>query len=282
MHFFDLHCDTAYRCYTENLPLSDKSLAFSISAVDKFQSYRQCFAVFIRDDCRAPFDFYKAVLKDIKEKLKIKPISLIPYFTLEGASLIDSKEKVYELYLDDIRAITLTWNGENKIAGGVNSDKGLTQFGREIIGTLNSLKIFTDLSHLNKKSFYGAIECAEFPFASHSNCFSIKQNKRNLSDEQIRLIAEKGGIIGLCFYPDFLEGDVFLSLYENICHLLYMGLENNIAIGSDFDGGAMDKKLSTSADIFALWRYLECKGIEKEILYKIFYKNALNFFDKRA
>jgi microsomal dipeptidase-like Zn-dependent dipeptidase len=164
--------------------------------VDKFQCYRQCFAVFIRDDCRAPFDFYRAVLKDIKEKLKIKPISFIPYFTLEGASLIDSKEKVYELYLDDIRAITLTWNGENKIAGGVNSDKGLTPFGREIIGIINSLKIFTDLSHLNKKSFYGAIECAEFPFASHSNCFSIKQNKRNLSDEQIRLIAEKGGIIG--------------------------------------------------------------------------------------
>ena len=103
---------------------------------------------------------------------------------------------------------------------------------------------------------------------------------RNLTDDKLQLIAEKGGIIGLCFYPEFLGGDVFFKLYENIYHMLKLGLENNIAIGSDFDGAKMDKKLSDVTKIPELYRNLKEKGISEDILDKIFYKNFQNFLLK--
>ena len=103
---------------------------------------------------------------------------------------------------------------------------------------------------------------------------------RNLTDEQLRLIGEKNGLIGLCFYPKFLGGDVFEKIYENICRLQGLGLENNIAIGSDFDGADMLPELSDISKVPDLYTYLENRGISAETLKKIFYENAQNYFDK--
>lgn len=259
---------------------NDQNLAVTPKKAEFLNDWRQCFAVFIKDDAENPYCIYRRMLENFKSKLKRKPSNLTPYFTLEGASLIDSKEKVLTLKNDGIKAVTLTWNGENRIAGGVDSDKGLTKFGKEIISALNQNKIFTDLSHLNEKSFYKAVEASDYPIATHSNCRELCKSKRNLYDEQIRLISEKGGLIGLCFYPEFLSGDVFEAIYQNIYHLLDMGFQDNIAIGSDFDGGIMDKKLDGIDKISALFLFLEAKRIEKRLLDKIFYQNALKYFDK--
>lgn len=280
MQFFDLHCDTAYRCFKEGLHLGDERLAVTPKKAQGLSDWHQCFAVFISDETENPFSIYKAMLEGFKAELADKPPFLTPYFTLEGASLIDSSEKVEVLKHDGIRAVALTWNGENQIAGGAKSDKGLTDFGKSVIKALNKNKIFTDLSHLNEKSFYKAVEIAEYPIATHSDCRALCDNKRNLYDKQIELIAEKGGIIGLCFYPEFLRGDAIGGIYQNICHLLYKGYEDNIAIGSDFDGGVMAENLDGIDKIPKLFEYLEKKGLEKSILNKIFYTNALKCFDK--
>ena len=181
---------------------------------------------------------------------------------------------------DGVRYLTLTWNGENAIAGGSGTDKGLTRFGREVIRELNRLKICTDLSHLNDKSFFAAIERAEYPIASHSNSREICPAPRNLTDEQLKLIGEKNGLIGLCFYPKFLGGNAFEKIYENICRLGNLGLENNIAIGSDFDGADMSDELSDISKVPDLYAYLEKRGISAGTLKKIFYENAQNYFDK--
>jgi len=278
--FFDLHADTAYRCFKENLSFDDEKLAITPKKAEYLKLWHQCFAIYIRDDIENPYDTYKAILEAFKLRLKNKPDNLVPHFTLEGASLIDTIDKIEILKQDRIRAVTLTWNGENKIAGGVNSDKSLTSFGKDVINALNKNKIFTDLSHLNAKSFYKAVDVAEYPIATHSNCRLLCDNKRNLYNEQLKLIAEKGGIIGLCFYPDFLNGDVFDAIYQNICHLLYLGYEDNIAIGTDFDGGKMSPKLCGIDKIPLLFCYLVEKGIEKPIINKIFHANALKYFDK--
>ncbi|MBR4073306.1 MAG: membrane dipeptidase [Clostridia bacterium] len=280
MELFDLHCDTPYRCYTENIDFWDARLAVSGKKGEVLSNWRQCFAIWIREEVQNPYNFYKSVLCDFRRKLISKPCNLTPYFTLEGGSVIDSTDMLYELKNDGIRAINLTWNGENRIAGGVNTDKGLTEFGAGVIKAMNSLKIFCDLSHLNQKSFYKAIELSDYPFASHSNCSEICPHPRNLSDRQLKAIGERGGIIGLCFYPEFSENDVFEGIYRNIYHILNLGLENNIAIGSDFDGADMAEKLNGTDKILALYRFLEGKNIEKELLYKIFYGNAVKFFDK--
>lgn len=285
MNYFDLHCDTPYECYFKNQDFFENNLAVSGEKGAVFDNWRQVFAVWIRDDLDEPYTLYKAILKDFKEKLKTRPDNLTPYFSIEGGAVIeDDIDRLYEMKKDGICALTLTWNGENRIAGGSKTDKGLTPFGKRVIKEMNFLNMLCDLSHLNEKSFYSVIELADYPIATHSNCKSVFDCPRNLNDNQLKLIAEKDGIVGLCFYPQFLGGDVYEKLYGNIYHMLELGMENNIAIGSDFDGADMGDELCDISGIPLLYAKLHEKGIDKLILDKIFYKNAENYletFDKR-
>lgn len=256
-------------------------LAVSGKKGAEFDNWRQVFAVWIRDDINEPFKLYTAIMRDFKEKLKNKPDNLKPLFAVEGGAVIGKDLSLLEtLKADGICYLTLTWNGENAIAGGSGTDKGLTRFGREVINELNRLKICTDLSHLNDKSFFAATEKTEYPIASHANSREICPVPRNLTDEQLKLIGEKNGLIGLCFYPKFLGNNAFEKIYENIYRMSDMGLESNIAIGSDFDGADMPPALSDISKVPNLYAYLLKRGIGAETLNKIFFENAQNYFDK--
>lgn len=275
MDFFDLHCDTAYKMYTDKKGFYKNSLAVSGEKGDIFYNWYQTFAVWIPDGQEEPFLFYKAVLSHLKSNLsgKVRPV-----FAVEGGTVLENDaDRLYSLKADGIKFLTLTWNGENAIAGGSKSEKGLTAFGKTVIEKMNKLDIRVDLSHLNDKSFYEVITIAEKPLATHSNCRSVYNVPRNLSDEQIKLICEKGGIIGLNFYPEFLGENVFNALYQNIFHLCDMGFENNIAIGSDFDGAIMCNELSDITKIPDFYDFLKSKGLNDSLLNKIFYKNAWEF-----
>lgn len=278
MRFFDLHCDTAYKMYTENQGFYKNDLAVSGEKGEIFDKWYQTFAIWLPEDLENPFAFYKSVITHLKQNLngKVKPV-----FTVEGGNVLeDNVDRVYNLNQDGVKLLTLTWNGENAIAGGSKSEKGLTDFGKAVIDKMNKLNMAVDLSHLNDKSFFEVIVRAEKPLASHSNCRKICNHPRNLSDTQIKLICEKGGIIGLNFYPLFLGDNVFQNIYENIYHLLDKGYEDNIAIGSDFDGADMAKELCDITKVFDLYAFLEAKGLENILLDKIFYKNAYLTFDK--
>lgn len=278
MDFFDLHCDTAFELYKRNLSFESEELSVNRNSGKEFDKWVQTFAVWIKDDAENPFLLYKNIIKDIKNKFKTAHENLTPLFAVEGGSVIENSiDRLEVLKNDGIKFFTLTWNGENRIAGGSKTDKGLTDFGVTVIKELNRLKIGCDLSHLNRKSFYSAIEYADFALATHSNCYEICPNLRNLTLEQIKLIAQKNGVIGLTFYPEFLGGNAFEKIYQNIYLLCDKGFENNIAIGSDFDGGKMDEILDKTSKIPTLYSFLEKKGLEKPQLYKIFYENAHKF-----
>lgn len=280
MNYFDLHCDTPYECYFKNQDFNKNFLAVSGEKGKGIKEWKQTFAVWIKDDLEEPYKKYRLVIEDFKEKLKAKPDNLTPYFAVEGGAVIeDNINLLGNLKEDGIKILTLVWNGENHIAGGSKSDKGLTDFGKDVIRELNGLKICCDLSHINDKSFFKAVELADFPIATHSNSRKICDVKRNLTDEQMKLIAEKGGIIGICFYPLFLGGDVYDKIFQNICYMLELGLENNVGIGSDFDGAEMDERLSDISKIPVLYDKLAEKGIPPKILEKIFYKNAEKYFE---
>ena len=259
MNFFDLHCDTPYECYFQKQPFSQNSLAVYAKRGRCFEKWQQVFAIWIKDGEKEPYRLYQSILNDFKRKLFPCPQNLIPYFAVEGGSVIEERtERIAELKKDGVRFFTLTWNGENRIAG--------------------------DLSHLNDQGFYDAVSCADFPVATHSNCRSVCNVPRNLKDDQIRLIAQKGGLIGLCFYPSFLCGEVLDALYCNIRHLCKMGLEEFIAVGSDFDGAEMAREVSSLSDIPFLYVKLNEMGIQESILRKVFYENAdryIKTFDKR-
>lgn len=281
MKYFDLHCDTPYRMYEENLDFDSEKLSVN-SREDIFEEYYQCFAVWLNDNLENPFQKYKQTLKNFKEKFQISGSKIKHIFTVEGGAVLEGNiENLYLLKDDGIRALTLTWNGKNGLASGVDFEGGLTDFGREAVRVMNSLKIACDLSHLNRESFYGALEETEYPIATHSCSYEVYPHKRNLTDDQIKELFLKGGIIGLCFYPKFLgEGDVFENLYRHLFYLLDKGYENHIALGSDFDGADMDKKLWKVSNVASLYDFLKKKSVNDEILYKIFFKNAKKFFKR--
>lgn len=280
MDYFDLHCDTPYECYFKKQSFSENRLSVSAKKGAAFGKWHQTMAIWIPDDCKEPYALYKAVISDIKQKLVFKTDNLKVTLAVENGAVIgDDLSLLEELKRDGIELLTLTWNGENAIAGGAMSDGGLTPFGREVIAELNRLGICCDLSHLNEKSFYKALEAASYPVATHSNCRAVCDASRNLTDGQLKALAEKGGIVGICFYPEFTGRPNFEGIYRNIFHMAELGLENSIAIGSDFDGAAMAEELSDISKVPDLYRFLSERGISAALLDKIFYKNAKKYFE---
>ncbi len=280
MEFFDLHCDTPYVCFKEKKQFLENDLAISFDKAKCFENWQQLFAIWVREETPSPFEFYKRVLSDFKGKLKgAEKANFLPRFAIEGGSVIEDISCLDEIKKDGVSAITLTWNGKNKIASGAYENGGLSAFGEAVIRRMNSLKIATDLSHLNEESFFDAIEVTELPIATHSCCNGVFNHPRNLTDAALLKIAEKGGIIGVCPYPEFSKKNSFRAVYENVAYMLSLGLRDHIAFGSDFDGAEMSSELKDISYIPNLKDYLLKKGIEKEVCDFIFYKNAFNFFE---
>lgn len=263
---FDLHCDTLTK-----LKEKDKNLA--VFKQEKF-IHRQVFSVFIEDTARYPFKKFLSLLSAARKFCKGEILSLE-----NGGFLAKYPFALNFFKYLNIKSVMLTWNGENALAGGVDSNKDLSEKGKKIIKKLNKNKIALDLSHLNEKSFYSAAKRANVILASHSNCFAVCPHKRNLKDDQIKMIIQKNGIIGINFYPPFLGEDVFGEIYRNIVHILSLGGENAVALGSDFDGALMGDELNSIEKLPDLYEFLKNKGIKKRLLDKIFYYNAYNFYN---
>jgi len=273
LNFFDLHCDTAYRCFTEKKELNDNDLSVKFNT-RFFEKHYQTFAFFIPENIACPFEFYKLMKRDFEQKLcMLSNRSFTPVFSVENGNLIEKDlDRIYLLKEDKIRIITLTWNGENQIAGGVGTEIGLKSFGKEVIRKLNDNNIYCDLSHLNKKSFYEALDIAKFPIVTHSCISDVFPHRRNISLDMAKSVAKRNGVIGLCLYPEFLGEDNFLeNFYKNVYYCLDFGLEDNISIGSDFDGCEIPFDIGFLPELYT---FLEFKGIDKKILSKLFFDNA--------
>ncbi len=286
INLFDLHCDTPTICFSENIAFDNNKTAVNEKSIKTFKKAVQVCAIFTKDDEENPFVHYKNTLNYFKDNISLPINDLTKSHTVllscEGCSILEgNSNRVYQLYKDGIRTVSLTWNGKNDLAGGALTESPITKKGRQVIEILNKLNMALDLSHLNDKSFFDAIDIAKYPLATHSNSRFICDNKRNLTDIQLKLIKEKGGIVGINFYPAFLnDKNIFNNIYLNIIHMLSLGMESTIAIGSDFDGGDMSEELKCQLKISNLYDFLFKMGIDKEILDKIFYENAFNFYKK--
>lgn len=279
MRYFDLHTDTARVCFKKNIMPDDTSLAASIRKGGIFDEWYQCSAVFVPDNSDDPKKEYIDILNDYRRKISgyNKPQCLL---TLENGSPIDSLDFIERLYEDGISAVTLTWNNENVLAGGVNCEAGLKPFGKEVIKALNEYKIAIDLSHLNRRSFFEAGEVADTVFVSHTCCYKTHRHPRNLTDEQIKYVAERGGVTGICFYPEFLGTKYsFEGVWRHVNHLLNLGLQKSVCFGSDFDGADMADNLDGIEKIPDLYAFLNSRGLTYETLDCLFFKNARDFFE---
>ncbi|MBQ6653067.1 MAG: membrane dipeptidase [Prevotella sp.] len=139
--------------------------------------------------------------------------------------------------------MTLCHNGDNDIcdsARGCNTHQGMSRFGQQVIQEMNRLGIMVDLSHAAEKSFYDAADISAAPIVcSHSSCRALCDHPRNLTDDQMRLLARQGGVMQVTLYPGFLRKDGQASILDAIAHLEHavsiMGIDH-VGIGTDFDG----------------------------------------------
>ncbi len=299
MKFFDLHCDTIGECSNNNLPLRDNRLHIDLLRAGSIEEYTQVFAIWIPDELRGKeaveyFDktadyFYKEIEanKDLISLYKEnKSTSVKAILSVEGGSACGGTiDGLYHLYERGVSLITLTWNAVNEIGGGAFSEGGLTPFGKEFIKEAEALGITLDVSHLNRQSFFELAEITQKPFvASHSNADIVNNQfarKRNLNDEQIAVIKEKKGLIGLNFCQDFIE-DENASGITSVCRQLdyfgNLGCEDVVAFGLDFDGCTVNDKFNGIEKISELYNELKRRGYEESFLDKAFYKNAEVFF----
>lgn len=294
MDLFDLHCDTITECYKQNRTLENNGFAIDKLKSNHLRRWVETFAFFIPDELSETESYeYFLRLNDCYDKLGIKPFNgqkedgLLGIKMIEGGKLLGrgNRERIEDIKNKGIRVITLTWNAENQIASGSQSAGGLKPTGKDIVKELEANNIIIDMSHLNEESFYDIIDISKRPkIATHSNAYSVFAHKRNLTDEQIREIKKTDGIVGLNFYPEFLgdtEKDVFGNLIKHAEHILKIGGEDVLAIGSDFDGAPMSQALndiSKTADLYKRFtNYFGCG-----LTYKIFYANAYEFYRNNA
>lgn len=223
-------------------------------------------------------------IQDADDLLELENSAKIGFLTLmEGAEPISEPNQLNEFYKKGVRVIGLTWNDQNQYASGTDSSSGLTSEGKQLVKRMNDLRITLDLSHLNEHGFWEALEiCDTIPVATHSNARALTNHPRNLNDDQLRAIGERGGVIGLVLYNDFLRtGDRTATLEDAFYHTDYMVNlcgEDHIGIGSDLDGGKIDEfpeDIRTIADLPKIAELFLEKGYSEKRVRKIMGGNFL-------
>ena len=169
--------------------------------------------------------------------------------------------------------ITLCHNGDNDIcdsARGNNTHNGVSDFGAKVIGEMNRLGVMVDLSHAHEKSFWDAMNISATPIVcSHSSCRALCDHPRNLTDSQMKSLADKGGVCQITIYHGFLrtEGEATVrDVLEHLDHAVkVMGIDH-VGIGTDFDGDGGVRGMASSADFVNFTRMLMAKRYnEKDI-----------------
>ena len=150
---------------------------------------------------------------------------------------------------------------------------------------MERLGIIIDVSHLSDAGLDDVLKTVSCPVAaSHSNLRFVCGHRRNLTDEQFCEIARRGGVVGVNLYKYFLNGDgehaSVRDMARHIEHMLELGGENAVAMGSDFDGCDVMDGIKGIDDIPALYNALRAEGISESVLKKIFWQNARDFFGR--
>jgi len=239
---------------------------------------------------------------DILENQKAGKISAM--LTMEeGGICLGNLSVLRMLYELGVRMMTLTWNYENELGYPnfvphsndndstyrANTENGLKEKGIEFVQEMERLHMIVDVSHLSDVGFWDVAKHTQRPFiASHSNARAISPHVRNLTDEMLRTIGDRGGLLGINYCAAFLDNkENEIECQSNVSimaeHILYIkkiaGLDI-IGLGSDFDGISCELELKDASYLPLLEQELIRKGFHESEIEKIFYKNALKVFEE--
>ena len=260
MKVVDMHCDTILRLYDEGGNLLENEFNIDLRKMVKGDYLLQNFAMFVnlgeKDDpltkAQRLIDLYYQEIE--KNKDLIKPIFsyqniednqrdglMSAMLTLEEGAVVNNDLAILRNYYRlGVRMITLTWNHPNGIGYPnlistkeykdlyhINTQDGLTDFGIEYVREMERLGIIIDVSHLGDAGFYDVLKYTTKPFvASHSNARSVCGVARNMSDDMIKLLAKRNGVMGINFCGDFLKasktGGVRSCVEDMVKHILYI------------------------------------------------------------
>lgn len=192
----------------------------------------------------------------------------------EGTPEREEKRQAAQLFAD-------AWHHTPNLKGG------LTEKGREMVTEMESLGIIPDVSHLSDAGFYDVLQVTKKPFvASHSNARAVCPSVRNMTDDMIRRLSERGGVMGLNFCADFLEekplGEKNPGTIEAVVrharHMADVGGIEVLGLGSDFDGIDTHEELPGVQAMERLWDGLHRAGFSQDALDRIFYGNVLRVY----
>ena len=298
----DLHCDTIMQLldHPDSGDLYRNTWKIDIEKLQKAHSKVQDFALFInlgntndpygryeemRNLCTTQIHLYGEHIQhvlsyqDVESVYESGKIGVLMSIE-EGGVLCGDLDKLKQAYQDGVRLITLTWNYPNGLGEPHCGEqhKKLTPKGIEFVEAMQDLGIIVDCSHLNDAGTEQLGDILDVPFvASHSNAREVTAHTRNLPDNLIKLIANKGGVIGLNFAQSFLGTSPISRIEDIVKHGLYLinkGGEDVVALGTDFDGIKPNTEIKDASEMYRLYDAFKEAGLSVEQCEKLFWKNA--------
>lgn len=238
--------------------------------------------------------------RDIEENWKRGRMSAL--LTIEEGGVCQGRlEFLRDFYRLGVRMMTLTWNFPNELAfpNGRETradgsrhvvpdmEHGLTETGIRFVHEMERLGMIIDISHLNDAGIWDVFRHTKRPFvASHSNARSIASHPRNLTDEMIRALSERGGVMGINYYSSFLkdfgQGEAEKScisyMVEHMKHIRRVGGIGCMGLGSDFDGIVCELEMKDASMLPALADAMKREGFAESEIEAVFYKNVLRVY----
>ena len=216
---------------------------------------------------------------------------------VEGAEAIGADLAELEgLHARGLRSLGPVWSRPTIFAEGVpfrfpaspDIGGGLTGAGRALVAECNRLGIMLDLSHMNEKGFDDVAALSDAPLvATHSNAWAVCESARNLTDRQLRMIAESDGMVGINFAASFLRpdgqmvGDVPLDMVmRHLDHLISVLGEDRVGFGSDFDGAVVPEAIGDCAGLPALRAAMADHGVDAALMEKLAWGNWMRVLRK--
>lgn len=318
----DMHCDTISELLMKKRKGKQEGLYSNTGHLDiarmKKQGYLlQNMALFVNLlKCADPWEEFLALVECYKKEMGKNRELIAPVYTYndieknrsrgklsamltaeEGQICKGDAEKLRTMYDLGVRMMTITWNYPNCLgypakdasaSNAVNQGGGLTDTGKEIVCEMERLGIIIDVSHLSDQGFQDVLQLTKKPFvASHSNARALCGHPRNMTDEMIRALADRGGCMGLNFYQDFLQtGEAqneavqggLADLVRHAKHIVNVGGVEILGLGSDFDGIDTNADIPDVTAMEQVWNSLHKSGFSEENLDKIFCKNVLRVY----
>lgn len=309
MKYIDFHCDTLlmYGRGAQSAPgLYQNQQSVDFVRMQQGGCAAQFFATFMpprkgMDDEAFRKDLYDGLMNEIsahddmiafarnyEEYTANQAKGLMSAFlTFEDGRMIEGSHDRLEMFYDmGYRLISFTWNGANCF-GYPNSDdpdemaKGLTAFGFEAVEHMNQLGMIIDVSHLSDGGFYDVARTTKKPFvASHSNARALTPHQRNLTDDMLRVLGEKGGMTGINLAPEFIGETVTSTdstvarICDHIQHISNLAGIEAVGLGSDWDGIRGNLEVASPLDVHKIFEELARRGFTESQIEKFAYGNA--------